>query len=397
MVDTVTVPADHRRRTRAAGEAMDIRLRYVHQDVDRHGNVRTYFKRPNERKVRLRGEPGSAPFLAAYHAAREAAEAGRLARPLPVETERGATPGTFAWLCRAYEMSADFRALEPITQRIRRGIIATMLAEPVQPGRPETFRDYPLEHMRLAALEVLRDRKVKAGAPGAANNRVKTLRRLCTWAVQARELPADISAGLRRVTVNPAGIHSWSEAEVAQFERHHCPGSRACLALALILYTGARRSDVHTLGRQHVRDGCLVWKPYKGRKRSDRTITLPILPALQAVIDQSPVGDLTFVVSSRGRPYGRESFGNWFKKMCRAAGLPHCSAHGLRKASATRMAEAGATTHMLMAAFGWDSLAEAERYTRAAECKRLAAAGIAQVAAAFPPPADASPVGTRRA
>jgi len=54
------------------------------------------------------------------------------------------------------------------------------------------------------------------------------------------------------------------------------------------------------------------------------------------------------------------------------AGLPECTAHGVRKAGATIAAENGATTHQLMAIFGWDTLKQAEAYTKAADQKRLA-------------------------
>jgi integrase len=63
-------------------------------------------------------------------------------------------------------------------------------------------------------------------------------------------------------------------------------------------------------------------------------------------------------------------FGGWFRRRCREAGL---SAHGLRKAAATRFADNGATAHELMSWFGWSTLTEAERYTRAANRKALAA------------------------
>jgi hypothetical protein len=63
---------------------------------------------------------------------------------------------------------------------------------------------------------------------------------------------------------------------------------------------------------------------------------------------------------------------NWFRDRCNEAGLPQCSAHGVRKASAAWAAENGATTHQLMAMFGWLAMKEAERYTRAAERKRSA-------------------------
>jgi|SRR5262245_46824823 len=66
-------------------------------------------------------------------------------------------------------------------------------------------------------------------------------------------------------------------------------------------------------------------------------------------------------------------FGNLFRDLCNEAGLPKgYAAHGLRKAAATRHANAGATAHELMAWFGWTSIREAERYTKAADRKRLA-------------------------
>ena len=46
-----------------------IRLRYVIEDTDRHGNPRLYFRRKGQPKVRLPGLPGSDEFMAAYKAA----------------------------------------------------------------------------------------------------------------------------------------------------------------------------------------------------------------------------------------------------------------------------------------------------------------------------------------
>ncbi len=54
-------------------------------------------------------------------------------------------------------------------------------------------------------------------------------------------------------------------------------------------------------------------------------------------------------------------------------------AHGLRKAAATRAADNGATTHELMAVFGWIDIKEAEIYTRNANRKRLAAQAMTKL------------------
>jgi integrase len=48
-----------------------------------------------------------------------------------------------------------------------------------------------------------------------------------------------------------AGFRTWSEDEIATFEAHHPVGSKTRLALALLLYTAQRRSDVVRMGRQH--------------------------------------------------------------------------------------------------------------------------------------------------
>ena len=70
---------------------------------------------------------------------------------------------------------------------------------------------------------------------------------------------------------------------------------------------------------------------------------------------------MTFLVTEFGKPYSVAGFGNRFRDWCDQAGLKHCSAHGLRKALATELANNGATAHEIMAVTGHQSLAEVER------------------------------------
>jgi len=81
---------------------------------------------------------------------------------------------------------------------------------------------------------------------------------------------------------------------------------------------------------------------------------------------------MTFLVTKFGKPFTAPGFGNWFRRRCDEAGLPHCSAHGLRKAGASIAAENGATENQLMAIFGWETTKEAARYTKAARQKKMA-------------------------
>jgi integrase len=100
-------------------------------------------------------------------------------------------------------------------------------------------------------------------------------------------------------------------------------------------------------------------------------VTIPILPPLQASQDAGPIGELTFIAGERGRPMKKESFGTWFRKACEKAGVPG-SAHGLRKAGATRAADNGATEAQLEALFGWRGGGMASLYTREANRAKLA-------------------------
>jgi integrase len=345
--------------------------RHIVEETDRHGNVRYYFRVGRGPRVRIREVPGTEEFNKRYHELTRRWTAGE-----PKAVPRDATkPETYRWLCQQYMLSADYTELDPRTQHVRRQIIDHMCAEPIAPCANETFGDCPLASFTPKAVVILRQRK--AEFPEAANGRVKTIRAIFRWAL-------DPTNEIQGVAVNPArdvrflkpknksGFHTWTVDEVECFEAEHPIGTKPRLALALLAYTGARRSDVVLLGKQHVREGRLRFTAHKNRKRAPRIIDIPVLPELQAVIYASPTGDMTFLLTEFGKPYTAAGFGNWFTRQCRAAGLNQCSAHGLRKAAATIAAENGATTNQLMAVFGWATAKEAERYAKEADRKRLA-------------------------
>jgi enterobacteria phage integrase len=88
-------------------------------------------------------------------------------------------------------------------------------------------------------------------------------------------------------------------------------------------------------------------------------------------------GDATILVTAYGQPFTVKGFGNMIATAIREAGLPaRCKAHGLRKAAARRLAEAGCSASEIAAITGHKTLAEVERYTRAADQERLARQAI---------------------
>ena len=109
---------------------------------------------------------------------------------------------------------------------------------------------------------------------------------------------------------------------------------------------------------------------------------MTVHPELRAIIDASAGvnANLTFLVTERGRPFPGHSFTAWFRKHCDDAGLPkRCVVHGLRKAAARRLAEAGCTVHEIAAITGHVTLREVERYTKAVDRERLARSGMARL------------------
>ena len=181
------------------------------------------------------------------------------------------------------------------------------------------------------------------------------------------------------------GVHTWTVDEVHRFEKRHPIGTKARLALGLLLYTGVRRSDAVRLGPQMERAGWLCFTETKGQARKRKERKIPIIPELRILIDATPSGHLAYITTQFGKPFTAAGFGNWFRRRCDEVGLTHCSAHGLRKAGATNAAENGATEHELMAIFGWDSPKQAALYTRAADHKRLAGAAMHKLVPNVPP------------
>lgn len=340
-----------------------MRIRYVREYRD----GRLYFQRHRRgRKVRIKAAKDSPEFFAEYHRLLQQG------RPADTPVSRHPPAGTWRWLCVEYFRSATFKRLDLRTQRVRRGILEHTFDEPVRPGAEQTFATVPLGQLTTKALRVLRDRK--EGLPGAGNDRVKAIRGVFKWAVKPGEdhISFNPARDLELLRTATGGWHSWTVEEVQQYEARHALGTKARLALALLLWTGVRRSDVVQLGRQHARNGWLKFLQAKNRRRRPVTIEIPILPQLLQVLAASPTGELTYLVTEYGRPFTADGFSKRMRKWCNEAGLPDCSAHGLRKASAAIAAENGATSQQLMAIFGWLTLAEAERYTRAAERKRMA-------------------------
>jgi integrase len=339
--------------------------KYVHGFIDRHGKPRFYFRRAGFRKIPLPGLPWSTQFMEAY----EEAVAGQ---PAPVDAgARRTKPGSMRALAVSYFQSVDYRSMQVRTQRVYRGLIERFCEQADRDGNK-------LGEKRAALINrehVVRLIATKADKPEAANQFRKVLRAMMRHAVEIGLRADDPTREVRAIRVKSEGFHSWTDAEIAQFENCHPVGSRPRLAFALLLYTGQRRSDVVRMGCQHVRNGVLVVR----QEKTGAKLSIPLHPTLQEILADTPTDNMTFLTTQFGKPFTSNGFGNWFRVQCNAAGLPQCSAHGLRKAAARRLAEAGCTAHEIASITGHASLKQVAHYTRAADQGRLASAAMEKV------------------
>ena len=327
------------------------RLPHLHREMTRHGRVVWYARVGGSSRgprIRLRADYGTAELWAEY----ESALASAPRKPTPNHE------GTLAWLIERYRETTAWTYLSAATRRQRENIFTHVL---------ETAGAQPFAKITTSVIMAGRDRR--ANTPAQARHFLNAMRGLFRWALKVRLVKIDPTAGVDDPPrPQSEGFAPWSEDDIAAYESRWPIGTRQRVWIDVLIYTGLRRGDAVRFGRQHVRNGVGTIKTEK----TGTEVTLPILPVLDATLKAGPCGDLTFIAGENGRPLTKESFGNLFRKACRDARLHNRSAHGLRKAAATRAANAGATVAELEAIFGWQGGTMAALYTRAADRRRLA-------------------------
>jgi integrase len=323
--------------------------RYASAFTDRHGKTRVRLRRTGWNTRYVDSEPGTPEFTEEYHAwlggAKIEAGSGR------------AIPGTFDDLITRFYKSTIFTDLKDSTRGTYRGEIERFRAK---------YGDRSAGTMTAKHVSKLMENMGET--PSAANNLKKRLSQLFDYAIllgMRRDNPAK---PVRSFKIKSGGFKTWQEEQIAAFEARHPLGTPARLAFDLALYTAQRRSDVRGMGPQHVENGRIRVKQLK----TGKTLLIPIHPKLAQSIAATKTGHLAYIVSGRGAPYTKESFGMWFAEHCKAAGLKGYSLHGLRKAASRRMAELGLSNQLIKSITGHTSDSEVARYTRDAEQERMA-------------------------
>lgn len=330
-----------------------LHLRYV-QEIRKGGRAYYYFRRGDVR-IALPGAPGTREFGDAYQAA--------LTTPTPPIGADKIAPGSVAALAAAWYASPGFTKLTAQSQRTYRRLLEGYLVK----GGPRPVAQVEPRHI-LASIEK------RAETPAQANGLLTVLKLMFAHGFRHGWRKDNPAKDVQRLAYKRNPYPTWTEGDIAAFEARWPVGSRARLALALLLYTGQRRSDVIRMGPQHVRAGVLDVVQQKTGVR----LSIPVHPALAEAIAAHSRGHLAFLMTERAQPFASgTAFYNWFTWAARQAGIDKgMSPHGLRKAAARRLAQAGCSVHEIMSITGHRSLAEVQRYTREVEQERLARGAV---------------------
>lgn len=329
--------------------------RLPHVQIEKaRGKVYYYFRaRHGGKRIRLPDEYSTDPksrFMTAYRAA-------LTGKPAKEQPNSRHSQNTLGWLFDMYERSAKFAGLSEGTRRARSNIIKAIVK-----------KSGNVKLIDITEKVIRKGREKRSATPEAANNFLKTMKAAFAWGVDSGLIDHDPARHVKKIQTKTDGFAPWTEEDIAAYEAKHPLGTMARLALDIFLCTSFRRKDGHLLGKQHVKDGVIKYRTSK----QGIWVELPLLPRLQQSIETTETGDLTFLITQRGKPFSSAaSLGNKFRQWCDEAGVKK-SIHGIRKFNAEVVAEGGATESEMMAMFGWQSADMATLYSRKANRGKLA-------------------------
>lgn len=333
-----------------------VTLKHV-QTVRKGGAVYRYLRIPGQPRIRLPDLPPDDPaFLAAYASAMQSA-------PKQVR----AAGGTIAAMIEGYLRSDACAALSDGYRKIiRRHLDAIRLD-----AEDAMMRHLRADHIQddLRPLTAVQQR-----------DRMKAWRLICGYALTARAISSDPTEGVRRPQPLQHVSHpAWTLDQIDAYRERWPIGTVQRAVMEVTYWTGARISDAVMIGPGHIgRDGVLTFRQQKTGDLAYIPWTNPLPPHAaemsgdRAMMHESIMpfrGHMTFLATRNGKTRSHKAAGHLIAAAADAAGFDR-SAHGLRRARAVHLAEAGANTLQIGAWTGHHSLSEIAHYVEEQDRKR---------------------------
>lgn len=343
---------------------------YVSEFFDRHGNARVRFRRKGYQSRYIKAPFPSEAFWLEYNACTSGEAVIKPGK------DRSAPGSIDALLARYYANPARLGP-SSATQKKNRAILGEFQA---------AHGHRKVNDCTFEPLDKIIEDKAKV-APWQATKLRRQLRKLFAFAKKLKmidENPIDDTEPVRaQARTKSKGYHAWTEAEIAQFIARHPLGTKAHLAIMLFLWTFQRRGDVSDIGPSAVDDGWIYVEQEKSGEQTKLWIPMasPLKAAIDAFTPPTKWDGETYLCTEYGKRFSKAGLGNRMRKWCDEAGLPKCSAHGLRKSASRRAAEAGLSNQVIKSVTGHVEDDEVALYTRSAEQRAMAGDAIRRLEA----------------
>lgn len=346
--------------------------------IERHksGNLRYRVRVIGDkaRRIAIPVGPDHAEFSRHYAAARY----GETYAAPPVTK---AAPQSLQWLTDRYLAHLEAKAAaglgSPDTAKQRRSLLSRLCAHTDATGAA-----YGALHVDMPPPAFVQIRDAWMATPAEADNLMKGARAMYAWAIDTGITDVNPLAGIGKIHIPGGGAKPWTAADLRAFIQRYPVGTVQHAWLSLCMFTACRLGDALILGRRHeVEVNGQTWLEWQPGKKGSAPMTLPMMPALKKSLRALPVIGPSYLLTTRGKPFASvNSLGNTIRDWCREAGLNDRSSHGIRKATAGLLAEAGASQHQIMAVLAHTQAKTSEIYTRDAERRVLASEAMKSMA-----------------
>jgi integrase len=285
---------------------------------------------------RLPDDPASEGFRFEY---------ARALASISPEIETRVIAGSVRALLREYKGTPEWQALAPKTQADYARVLDQL--------RP--IGDFQADNVRRQHIVRLRNKL-------PANTRtqdvfVAAVSRMFGVGMDLGYTDRNPAARIARLN-DPESFSLWPLSARQKFEASAMP-SWMRTAYMLALWTGQREGDVLRLPRARfdgvgftIRQGRPEARRGKGRKGPVVTLYVPAAAPLRSYLSGCSFGGLLFVTDAEGRAIKADTLRKELRVHLDHLGLPDLHFHELRHTTATALAEAGASSHEIMAITG---------------------------------------------
>src|SRR5215831_17416215 len=252
---------------------MQVEMKYIQHWTDHLGRKRYRLRRRGFKRVELPvdGDPDSVEFQAAYYAALRGEKPGEAVAAVAARGGSGSVKDAIERYLDSTTFNDDY---SPSTKALRRSILNSV---------SRLVGKLPLAQMDRNWIERWLE---TSPTKGVKRTRLLAIKPFMKWAVESVHLiETDPTDGIKVKAKESEGHATWTDEEIEQYRARHPLGTKARLALELLLAVAARRGDGISLGRQHVKDRWLVYTQEKNRKRRPVTVEMPIPSTLAAAIE----------------------------------------------------------------------------------------------------------------